>query len=140
MSNRVKSLEIRDEVIKLIKEKFNLDFGYSYNDLYRIKDNGLVRRLKGNLYNVKENIYYFNLGKDSNKEFNDLILKVDNFVKELDYKGFEIKIKKKLNCVSERDRYYYEKSSNEIVNMKEYREIVKDRERELILSIRFKDK
>ena len=50
MNNSKKSLEIRNEVINLIKEKFEINFSYSYNDLYKIKDNNLVRRLKGNLY------------------------------------------------------------------------------------------
>ena len=139
MSNRVKSLEIRNEVIKLIKEKFNLNFGYSFNDLYKVKDNFIVRRLKGNLYNVDENRYYFDLGKDSNKEYNDIILEIDNFVKELNFEGFEIRLKKRLVCVDEYGRSLYEKYSNEIVRLKEYREIEKDNEKELILSIKFKN-
>jgi hypothetical protein len=140
MSNRVKSLEIRNEVIKLIKEKFEINFGYSYNDLYRIKDNGLVRRLKGNLYKNGEDRWFYYFNKDNNcKEFNELVLKIDNFVKELNYEGFKIRLKKKVNCIDERDRYYYEKNSNEVVSMKEFREIVKNREKEMILSIVFKD-
>jgi hypothetical protein len=139
MNNRVKSLEVRNEVIKLIKEKFNLDFGYSYNDLYKVKDNNVVRRLKGNLYNVEENRYYFYLGKDSNKEYNDLVLKIDNFVKELDYKDFKIRLKRKVVCVDEYERNSYEKIKNKIISMKEYREMIEDNEREIILSIRFED-
>jgi hypothetical protein len=139
MNNRVKSLEVRNEVIKLIKEKFNLDFGYSFNDLYKVKDNNVVRRLKGNLYNVEENKYYYYLGKDSNKEFNDLVLKIDNFVKELDYKDFKIRLKRKVVCVDEYERNSYEKIKNKIISMKEYREMIEDNERDLILSIRFED-
>lgn len=139
MNNRVKSLEVRNEVIKLIKEKFNLDFGYSFNDLYKIKNNNVVRRLKGNLYNVDENKYYFYLGKDSNKEFNDLILEIDNFVKSLIFEGFEIRLKKKVDLGSEYERNSYEKIKNKIISIKEYREMIEDNERELILSIRFED-
>jgi hypothetical protein len=139
MNNRLKSLEVRNEVIKLIKEKFNLDFGYSFNDLYKVKDNNVVRRLKGNLYNVEENRYYFYLGKDSNKEYNDLVLEIDNFVKELDYKDFKIRLKRKVVCVDEYERNSYEKIKNKIISMKEYREMIEDNERDLILSIRFED-
>lgn len=139
MNNRVKSLEVRNKVIKLIKEKFNLDFGYSFNDLYKIKNNNVVRRLKGNLYNVDENKYYFYLGKDSNKEFNDLVLEIDNFVKSLIFEGFEIRLKKKVDLGSEEERNSYEKIKNKIISIKEYREMIEDNERELILSIRFED-
>jgi hypothetical protein len=41
-----RSLVVRNVIIKEIKEKFNIDFGYSYNDLYKI-NGGEVRRLKG---------------------------------------------------------------------------------------------
>jgi hypothetical protein len=139
MSNRVKSLEIRNEVIKVIEDKFEMKFSYGFNDLYKVKDNNLVRRLKGNLYNVEENIYYFNLGKDRNKEYNDLVLEIDNFVKNLDYKDFEIRLKKKVVYVDKRDREYYEKYNNCIISMKELRDIEVFKEKELILSIVFKD-
>ena len=139
MNNRKKSLEIRNEVIKVIEDKFEMKFSYGFNDLYKVKDNNLVRRLKGNLYNVEENIYYFNLGKDRNKEYNDLVLEIDNFVKNLDYKDFEIRLKKKVVYVDKRDREYYEKYNNCIISMKELRDIEVFKEKELILSIVFKD-
>jgi Mn-containing catalase len=139
MNNRVKSLEIRDEVINLIEEKFEIVFGYSYNDLYKIKDNGLVRRLKGFLMIRENNNFLGGLGVE-NKEYNDKIIEIDNFVKNLDYKGFEIKLKKRMVYVEERDREYYERYNNCIISMKELRDIEIFKERELILSIRFKDK
>ena len=138
MSNRVKSLEIRDEVDKLVEEKFGFSFLISYNDLYKIKDNGLVRRLKCNL-GVKSNKGYYESEENEINEFNKLIIEIDNFVKELNYEGFEIRLKKRVVYVGERDREYYEKCFNCIVSMKELRDIEVFNERELILSIVFKD-
>ena len=140
MSNRVKSLEIRNEVIKLIEEKFGIIFYYSYNDLYKIKDNGLVRRLKGYLMIREYNGSIEGLGREKMEEYNDKIVLIDNFVNNLKYKGFEIKLKKRVIYVDERDREYFEKYNNCIVSMKELRDIEVFKERELILSIRFKDK
>jgi hypothetical protein len=143
MNNRVKSLEIRDEVINLIEKKFEMRFSYGYNDLYKVKDNGLVRRLKGSLYNIFDSnkFGYVNLSNDKNlrNEFNDLVLKVDNFVKELNYEGFEIRLKKKRLEFSKRDRDGFEKYYNIVLSMKEYKEIVNERNGELILSIKMKD-
>lgn len=139
MSNRVKSLEIRNEVIKLIEEKFGIVFYYSYNDLYKIKDNGLVRRLKGYLMIREYNGRIEGLDVE-NEEYNDKIVLINNFVNNLKYKGFEIKLKKRVIYVDERDRECFEKYNDCIVSMKELRDIEVFKERELILSIRFKDK
>jgi len=138
MNNRVKSLEIRNEVIDLIEEKFGIVFGWSYNDLYKIKDNGLVRRLKGYLMIREYNDCIEGL-EIENEEYNDLVLEIDNFVKNLDYKDFEIRLKKRVSYVDERDREYYEKYNNCIISMKELRDIEVFKEKELILSIVFKD-
>ena len=144
MNNIKKSLVVRDEVIKLIKDKFEMKFSYGYNDLYKVKDNGLVRRLKGSLYNIFDfnKFGYVNLSNDKNlrNEFNDLVLKVDNFVKELNYKGFEIRLKKKKLEFSERDRDGFEKYYNIVLSMKEYKEMRNERNGELILSIKFNNK
>jgi hypothetical protein len=139
MSNRVKSLEIRNEVIDLIEEKYGVVFNYSYNDLYKIKDNGLVRRLKGYL-RIRENDNFLGELGVKNEEYNDKIVLINNFVNNLKYKGFEIKLKKRVVYVEERDREYYERYNNCIISMKELRDIEIFKERELILSIRFKDK
>jgi len=138
MNNRVKSLEIRNEVIDLIEEKFGIVFSWSYNDLYKIKDNGLVRRLKGYLMIREYNDCIEGL-EIENEEYNDLVLEIDNFVKNLDYKDFEIRLKKRVSYVEERDREYYERYNNCIISMKELRDIEIFKEKELILSIVFKD-
>jgi hypothetical protein len=139
MNNRVKSLEIRNEVIDLIEEKFEIVFGYSYNDLYKVKDNGLVRRLKGSLYKRKD-IDKFWFDSNENEVFNNLVIEINNYLNNLDYKGFEIRLKKKGIEISERDRNYFEERNNIVINMKEYKKYRIESERDVILSIRFKDK
>jgi len=139
MNNRVKSLEIRDEVIKLIESNFDgLRFSYSYNDLYKIKDNGLVRRLKGDLYKNKD-ISKFWFDKNEIKEFNDLVLKIDNYLKNLNYEGFEIRLKKRDRNSEGCSRERYEERSGEIISLNDYKNKLKYEEMKLILSIRFKD-
>ena len=103
MNNKKRSLEIRNEVIELVKEKFGIKFYFNYNDLYKVKDNYIVRRLNGKISNSLEinsdqlNRYcYYNISNDENilKEFNDLVLKIDNYLKNLNYNGFEIRLNK----------------------------------------------
>ena len=140
MNNRVKSLEIRNEVINLIESKFDgLRFVYSFNDLYKVKDNGLVRRLKGSLYKRKD-IDKFWFDSNENEVFNNLVIEVNNYLNNLNYEGFEIKLKKKGIEISERDRNYFEERNNIVINMKEYKKYRIESERDVILSIRFKDK
>jgi hypothetical protein len=140
MNNRVKSLKIRNEVIDLIESKFDgVRFIYSYNDLYKVKDNGLVRRLKGSLYKRKD-IDKFWFDSNENEVFNNLVIEVNNYLNNLNYKGFEIRLKKKGIEISERDRNYFEERNNIVINMKEYKKYRIESERDVILSIRFKDK
>jgi len=143
MSNRLKSLEIRNEVIDLIEKKFELKFSYGFNDLYKVKDDGLVRRLKGSLYDVfdinKFGWVNLNNNKDLRDEYNDLVLKVDNFLKELNIEGFEIRLKKKRLEFRVIDKEYFERRNNIILSMKEFREIKNERNEVLILSIKFLD-
>jgi hypothetical protein len=143
MNNRLKSLEVRNEVIKLIKEKFEMNFSYSYNDLYKVKDDFIVRRLKGGLYNIfdvsKFGYVNINKNKDLRDEFNNLILKIDDYLKSLNYEGFEIRLKKKKLSFSKRDRDGLEKYYNVVLSMEEYKEIVNERNGDLILSIKMKD-
>jgi len=143
MSNRLKSLEIRNEVIDLIEKKFGLKFSYGFNDLYKVKDDGLVRRLKGSLYDVfdinKFGWVNLNNNKDLRDEYNDLVLKVDNFLKELNIEGFEIRLKKKRLEFRVIDKEYFERRNNIILSMKEFREIKNERNEVLILSIKFLD-
>jgi hypothetical protein len=143
MNNRKKSLVVRDEVINLIKEKFEMKFSFGYNDIYKVKDDFVVRRLKGSLYNVfdfnKFGWVNLNNNKDLLNEFNDLVLKIDDFVKGLNYEGFEIRLKKKVLDFSVEDRNRFEKYYNIVLDMKEYKEMVNERNGELILSIKMKD-
>jgi hypothetical protein len=44
---RKESLKVRDEVLDLLKEISGYEFLVEYNDLYKVKDNYEVRRLKG---------------------------------------------------------------------------------------------
>lgn len=81
-----KSLEVRNEVIKMIKEKFDMNFSYSFNDLYKVKD-GVVRRLKGGLWRV-------DYGNMNMKEYNDKFNEVKEFVDNLDIEDFDIKLDK----------------------------------------------
>ena len=84
-----KSLIVRNEVIKMIKEKFDMNFGYSFNDLYKVKD-GVCRRLKGGLWRV-------DYGFLNMKEFNEIFNEVKEFVDNLDIEDFDIKLNKMLN-------------------------------------------
>ena len=138
MNNRVKSLEIRNEVIKLIEDKFEMKFSYGFNDLYKVKDNNLVRRLKGNLFRkINGEIIWWS--KDEKDLFNDLVLEINSYLNDLKYEGFEVRLKKKVIEISERDRNYFEERNNIIIDMKEYKKYRMENEKELILSIVFKD-
>lgn len=93
--NKIKeSLKIRNEVISLIESNFDgLRFVYGFNDLYKVKD-GVVRRLKGDLYKSKD-ISKFWFDSYESEEFNDIVLRIDNYLKSLNYEGFEVRLKKK---------------------------------------------
>ena len=84
-----KSLIVRNEVIKMIKEKFDMNFSYSFNDLYKVKD-GVVRRLKGGMWRV-------DYGNMDMKEYNNKFNEVKEFVDNLDIEDFDIKLNKMLN-------------------------------------------
>ena len=84
-----KSLIVRNEVIKMIKEKFDMNFSYSFNDLYKVKD-GVVRRLKGGMWRV-------DYGNMDMKEYNKVFNEVKEFVDNLDIEDFDIKLDKRLN-------------------------------------------
>lgn len=84
-----KSLEVRNEVIKMIKEKFDMNLSYSFNDLYKVKD-GVVRRLKGGLWRVDYGIMNM-------KEWNDKFNEIKEFIDNLEIEDFDIKLDKRLN-------------------------------------------
>jgi len=128
-----RSLVVRNIIIKEIKEKFNIDFGYSYNDLYKI-NGGEVRRLKG-CFNYED----FRNMDDYNKflnNYNDLFNKVKEFLKEYKLVEFEVKIEK-LYGVNFRE-YKLMKNEGYIGNFEDYKKDKYNKERVLILSIRWK--
>ena len=128
-----RSLVVRNIIIKEIKEKFNIDFGYSYNDLYKI-NGGEVRRLKG-CFNYLD----FRNMDDYNKflnSYNDLFNKVKEFLKEYKLEEFEVKIEK-LYDINVRE-YKLMKNKGYIGNFEDYKKDKYNNERELILSIRWK--
>jgi len=84
-----RSLEVRNEIIEMIKEKFDMNFGYSFNDLYKVKG-GVVRRLKGGMSRV-------DFGGMDMKEFNNKFDEVKEFIDNLDIEGFDIKLNKRVD-------------------------------------------
>jgi hypothetical protein len=130
MNNSLKSLEVKNEVINLIKEKFKINFNYSFNDLYKVKDNGLVRRLKGYIYYDRKNNFLID-----KVNFNNVVVEIDDYLKSLNYEGFEIRLKKRkiVDLRLRRDREYVNLSLDECKKVLEFNEGV------LILSIKFKN-
>ena len=84
-----KSLLLRNELIELIKEKFDLNFGFWFNDLYKVKE-GVVRRLKGGMSRVDG-------GRMDVNEFNVKFNEVKVFLENLNIEGFDIKFNKLKN-------------------------------------------
>jgi hypothetical protein len=127
---RNKSLEVRNELIKKINIELNIDFSYSFNDLYRINNKKVeVRRLKGYLWNKE--IY-----KCSIVNFNKKFEEVKKFIESLEYKDFKIELNKLDEKVS---RKYYERNFdfNKNLSYKEYCNEIKLNERCLILKISY---
>lgn len=122
-----KSLIVRNEVIKMIREKFDMDFGYSFNDLYKVKD-GVVRRLKGGLSRV-------DFGGMDMKEFNKKFDEVKEFVDNLDIEGFDIKLNKRLDYGWY--EYYRMKENGFEGNFEDYKKERIFNEGRLILSIKW---
>lgn len=91
---RKESLLIRNEVIKVLKDVFNINYEYWYNDLYWRVNNLEVRRLKGFVgrrvdelewINWRDFINNYNFGEDFKVEFDCLRCYEDR--REFDYKG-----------------------------------------------------
>ena len=105
---RNESLKVRNEVIKKINNELNVDFSYSFNDLYLINNKKVeVRRLKGYL-RWNSNI----------KKYNDKFEEVKKFVESLEYKDFKIELNKRRN--NYRNEYYRNFGINNNLNYKEY--------------------
>ena len=81
-----RSLIVRDEVIEMIRKEFDMNFGYSFNDLYGVKG-GVVRRLKGSIGRVDFRRMDI---EEYNKKFNE----IKEFIDNLDIEGFDIKLNK----------------------------------------------
>ena len=129
MNLRKESLEVRNEVIKKIKDEFNLSFSYSFNDLYWVNKKKVeVRRLKGGLWS--EELRY------SIVDFNNKFEEVKKFVESLEYKDFKIELNKLYENVSYWE-YYDRYDLNENLSYKEYCNNVKLNERCLILKISY---
>ncbi len=127
---RNESLKVRNEVIKKINNELNVDFSYSFNDLYWVdKKKVEVRRLKGYLWNKE--IYKCNI-----VDFNNKFKEVKKFVESLEYKDFKIELNKLDEKVS---RKYYERNFNfnDNLSYKEYCNEIKLNERCLILKISY---
>jgi hypothetical protein len=86
-----KSLIVRNEIIEKLYNELGINFSYSFNDLYSVK-NGVVRRLKGGIWNRE--MYEKGCNK---KEFNDVFDKVKVFIENLEFEGFKIELNKKMN-------------------------------------------
>lgn len=122
-----KSLIVRNEVIKMIREKFDMDFDYSFNDLYKVKD-GVVRRLKGGMSRV-------DFGRMDMKEFNKKFDEVKEFVDNLDIEGFNIKLDKLVDYGWY--EYYRMKEKGFEGNFEDYKKESIFNEGRLILSIKW---
>jgi hypothetical protein len=129
MNLRKESLEVRNEVIKKIKDEFNLSFSYSFNDLYWVNKKKVeVRRLKGGLWS--EELRY------SIVDFNNKFEEVKKFVESLEYKDFKIELNKLYENVSYWE-YYNKYDLNKNLSYKEYCDDIKLNERCLILKISY---
>ena len=122
---RNESLKVRNELIEKIKNECNVDFSYSFNDLYLINNKKVeVRRLKGYL-RWNSNI----------KKYNDKFEEVKKFVESLEYKDFKIELNKRRN--NYRNEYYRNFSINNNLNYKEYCNEIDYNESCLILKISY---
>jgi hypothetical protein len=128
---RNESLIVRNEVIKKINNEFNINFSYSFNDLYWVNKKKVeVRRLKGYL-SGNEVWYNGNIEK-----YNSKFEEVKKFVESLEYKDFKIELNKLYENVSLRE-YYKKYNLNNNLSYKEYCNEIKNNEKCLILKISY---
>lgn len=104
---RLESLILWNLLSEMCKEKFNEGLGYSFNDLYNVKE-GIVRRMDSGLSGWWEDIDKFNI------KFN----KVKKFIEGIDWNkyGFKVEFNKEM-CYS---KWYYRRRKNEDINSKNY--------------------
>ena len=125
-----KSLIVRNEIIEKLYNELGVNFSYSFNDLYSVKD-GVVRRLKGGIWNRE--MYEKGCNK---KEFNDVFDKVKDFIDKLEFEGFEIKFDK-IKCYG---WWEYKDWRNRNIfegNFEEYKKYKIENEGTLILKIKW---
>ena len=127
-----KSLLIRNEIIEKLDKELGVNFGYSYNDLYKVKG-GVVRRLKGGIWNneIVERGEYNN-----NEVFDKLFNKVKDFVENLEFEGFEIKLNKRMDYGWD-DYMRMLEIGNFEGNFNDYKNFRIESERRLILKIKW---
>jgi hypothetical protein len=124
-----KSLIVRNEIIEKLYNELGINFSYSFNDLYSVK-NGVVRRLKGGIWNRE--MYEKGCNK---KEFNDVFDKVKVFIENLEFEGFKIELNKKMNYSW--NGYMWVKKNGFEGDFLEYKEKSIYNEGELILKIKW---
>ncbi len=122
-----RSLIVRNEVIEMIREKFDMNFSYSFNDLYKVKG-GVVRRLKGGIWRV-------DCGNIDGKEYNDKFNEIKEFVDNLDIEGFDIKLNKLVDY--DWNDYYRKKECGFEGNFEDYKKMSLFEEGTLILKIKW---
>ena len=120
---RVESLNLRNKIIEEVKKELNVDLGFWFNDLYKVKG-GVVRRLKGGMYNG------INL---DDKEYNDLLDDVSDFILNLNWNRFRVNINK-LKNYSWRDYVNFKNNGFE-GNWDDYKKYRLEKERVIILKI-----
>ena len=121
------SLLLRNKLIELVEEKFEISFGFWYNDLYKVKE-GVVRRLKGGMRKVNSRSMDLN-------EFNNKFNEVKEFLDNLNVEGFDIKLNKLIDYGW--DDYMRIKEIGFEGNFEEYKKMRIFEEETLILKIKW---
>jgi hypothetical protein len=126
-----KSLIVRNEIIEKLYNELGVNFGYSFNDLYKVKS-GVVRRLKGGISNKE---LYERRELNNMKEYNKLFDKVKEYLENLEFEGFKIEFNKRLDY-GWRD-YRYMKERGFEGNFLDYKNFVIENEGTCILKIKW---
>jgi hypothetical protein len=126
-----KSLIVRNEIIEKLYKELGVRFGYSFNDLYKVKG-GVVRRLKGGIISdeMRERNDYNNM-----KEYNKLFDKVKEYLENLEFEGFKIEFNKLKDWSWNGYRYMKERDFEG--NFDDYKNFIIDNEGTCILKIKW---
>ena len=126
------SLLVRNEIIEKLYNELGVNFGFSYNDLYGVKG-GVVRRLKGGIWSKEK----YERGELSNIEmYNKCFNEVKEFVENLEFEGFEIKLNKRMDYGWD-DYMRMLEIGNFEGNFNDYKNFRIESERRLILKIKW---